>query len=282
MTTEIDELDSHRRGAVHRSFQVLRALASEKEGVRVTYLAKKLGLTQATTHRLLQSLILEGMVEQDANNKLYRLSLELFCLGAQAGCMNDLRALVRPVLLRLNARLGDTVLMLVRSGFDAVCIDRVEGEYPIRTFTGDVGGRVALGVGQAGMVILGHLPPAESEEVLNFNLPRIRHFNVYDEVYMRTEMERARQGGCYGKSSGLLEGMAGLAVPVFDRTGLVIGALSVGTHASRLNAERLPIVRDMLLKEAAQLSAQINPFDVTLRRPMLPLQVSSAPLTAAS
>lgn len=272
------EQEAHQRGAIHRTFQVLRAMAEQQhEGVRVTYLAKKLEMTQATTHRLLQSLVLEGLVEQDAQNKLYRLSLELFCLAAQAGAVSDLRTLARPALLRLNARLGDTVLLLVRSGFDAVCLDRLEGEYPIRTFTGDVGGRVALGVGQAGMAILAHLPEAEREEVLRYNLPRIRHYNIYDEVYLRTEIDRARAQGYYGKSSGLLEGMAGLAIPVFDRLGHVVGALSVGTHASRLSEERLPIVRDMLAKEAQQLSKQINPFDPTLRRPMHSMVARSAP-----
>ncbi|SCK22779.1 transcriptional regulator, IclR family [Variovorax sp. HW608] len=271
------EIEAHQRGATHRIFQVLRAISEQQhEGVRVTYLAKALGMTQATTHRILQGLMLEGIVEQADQKKLYRLSLDLFCLAAKAGAVNDLRSLARPALLRLNARLGDTVLLLARSGFDAVCLDRIEGEYPVRTFTGDVGGRVALGVGQAGMVILAHLPEAEREEVLRFNLPRIRHYGVYDEVYLRTEIARARDLGYYGKSSGLIEGMAGLAIPVFDRTGHVVGALSVGTHASRLNEDRLPIVRDMLAAEARQLSTQINPFDPTLRRPMHSMVARSA------
>ena len=62
--------------------------------------------------------------------------------------------------------------------------------------------------------------------------------------------------------------MAGIAVPVFDRNRNVVAALSVGTHESRLNDERLPIVRDMLAREAQQLSLQVNPFDPTLRFPM--------------
>jgi DNA-binding IclR family transcriptional regulator len=262
--------DAHQRGAMHRTFQILRALGEQQRegGVRVTYLAKKLGLTQATTHRLLQGLMQEGMVEQDGQNKLYRLSLDLFSLAAQAGTVNDLRSLARPALLRLNASLSDTVLLLVRSGFDAVCLDRVEGEYPIRTFTGDVGGRVALGVGQGSLVILAHLPQAEQEEVLRYNLPRIRHYNVYDEVYLRTEVKKALELGYSAKTSGLLEGMAGIAVPVFDRNKNVVAALSVGTHVNRLNDERLPIVRDLLMREALQLSSQVNPFDPTLRHPM--------------
>ncbi|WP_369789801.1 hypothetical protein [Rouxiella sp. WC2420] len=48
------------------------------------------------------------------------------------------------MLLRLRARLNDALFLLVRDGYDAVCLDRNEGPYPIRTFTGDIGGRVAF------------------------------------------------------------------------------------------------------------------------------------------
>lgn len=271
------EEQAHQRSATHRIFSILRALGQhQSEGVRVTHLAKTLGLTQASCHRLLQSLMQEGVVEQDGASKLYRLSLDLFCLAAQAAAGNDLRTLARPALLRLNASLSDTVLLMVRSGFDAVCLDRVEGQYPIRTFTGDVGGRVALGVGQGSLVILANLPSAEQEEVLRYNLPRIQHYNVYDEVYLRNAVRQARALGYSAKTDGLLEGMAGIAVPVFDGNGRVVAALSIGTHVARLSDERLPIVRDMLLREARQLSALINPFDPTLRRPMYTMVARTA------
>ncbi|MEN5178540.1 IclR family transcriptional regulator [Comamonas sp. 4034] len=269
MDHDNEDTASHQRGTLHRSFVVLRALAAhQKEGVRVTHLAKEIGLTQATTHRLLQGLVQEGVVEQDQQHKLYRLGLDLFSLAALAGGVQDLRSLARPVLLRLSASLSDTVILMVRSGFDAVCLDRIEGQFPIRTFTGDIGGRIPLGVGQGSLVILANLPDAEREEVLRYNLPRIQHYNVYDEVYMRTEINRALSQGYTARNSGLLEGMAGLAAPVFDRNGHVVAALSIGTHTARLNDERLPAVRDMLLREARALSSQVNPFDPTLRHPM--------------
>ncbi|MDR0258501.1 MAG: helix-turn-helix domain-containing protein, partial [Comamonas sp.] len=82
MSTDTSEDNSHQRGTLHRSFLVMRALAAHQtEGVRVTHLAKEIGLTQATTHRLLQGLIQEGMVEQDQVHQLYRLSLDLFSLA---------------------------------------------------------------------------------------------------------------------------------------------------------------------------------------------------------
>ncbi len=254
---------------VQRTFAVLRALAdAPAQGMRVTLVAKIIGLTQGTTHRLLQALVSEAMVEQDERSKLYRLGMDLFSLAARAGNSWDLRSLCRPTLLRLCASLGDTMFLLVRSRFDAVCVDRIDGPFPIRAFTGDIGGRVALGVGQGSLAILSYLPAAEQDEVIRYNLPRMRDFGVFDEVYLRTEIERTRATGYCARQAGLLEGMAGLAVPIFDSNGLVVAALSIGTLTSRLNEERLPTVVQILKREAEALSQRINPFDPALRRPM--------------
>ena len=265
-------------GGVPRVFSVIRALAdAQADGARVTQVARNVGLTQATTHRLLQSLIGEGMVEQDERSKLYRLSTDFFALAAKAGNPGNLRALCRPVLLRLCASLGDSIFLLVRSGFEAVCLDRSEGPFPIRSFTGDVGGRVALGVGQGALAILAFLPQEEREEVIRFNLARVREYGVYDEVYLRTEIERVRQTGFAARNSGLLEGMAGVAVPILDREGRAVAALAVGTIADRLNPDRLPTVVELLKREAAAIGPKINPFDATLRRPAQSLASSPAP-----
>jgi len=71
--------------AVSRLFAVLRSLGETPEGgERVTQLAERVGLSQPTTHRLLRSLVDEGMVEQDGRSKRYRLSLDFFALAARA------------------------------------------------------------------------------------------------------------------------------------------------------------------------------------------------------
>jgi len=137
-------------GAVSRMFAVLRSLGDcPEEGERVTQLAQQVGLSQPTTHRLLRSLMDEGMVEQDVRSKRYRLSLDFFALAARAGNTANLRELVRPSLLRLSASLGDSLFLLARSGFDAICLDRSEGPFPIRTFTGEIGVSVDINVGCA-------------------------------------------------------------------------------------------------------------------------------------
>ena len=254
--------------SLQRGFAILRALAEAGgEGAKLIRIAEATGLTQATVHRLLKALAAEGMVEQDERSRIYRLGIDFFALAARAGNPSTLRDLCRPVLQRLSAMLGDTVFLLVRAGFDALCLDRSEGLFPIRSHTGDIGGRVPLGVGQGALVILAFLPEAEREEVIRFNVPRLVGQGVMDEVYLRSEMAKVRAAGYATRRDFILPGMGGAAVPILDREGRAVAALSIGTISERLGEDRLPTVIEILKREADAIGPRINPFDPALRRP---------------
>lgn len=267
MPVKNEKSGSERPTSLQRGLRILRALAADgAQGKRLIDLSATLGMNQATIHRLLQMLVEEGIVEQTSTRR-YRLSVEFFSLAATASNPDGLRDICRPSLLRLSSILSDTTFLLVRSGFDAVCLDRCEGPFPIRTFTNDIGGRVPLGVGQAGLVLLGHLPPDEREEVIRFNVPRLVGLGVYDEVFLRTEIDRMLSLGYANCDAGLIPGMTGVAVPVFDRRGTAVSAISVGTLTDRLRGDRLPTVVQLLKAEAEAIGRKISPFDPALRRP---------------
>lgn len=252
--------------SLRRALNLLKVLgAGEAQGMRITELAAATGVPQPTVHRALQDLVAEGFVEQVARR--YRLGLGFFVLAAGSRQTSQLRDLARPALLRISATLSDTVFLLVRDRFDAVCIDRIEGPFPIRSFTGDIGGRVPLGLGQGSLAILAHLPEAEREAVIRFNVPRLLDRGFLDEATMRAALETARAQGWVNLNTGLIPGMAGLGVPVFDAAGVPVAALSIGTLAERLGPERLPGIVRIVQAEAQGLGAAINPFDLGLRYP---------------
>jgi hypothetical protein len=190
--------------SVSRVLEILRILSKgDGAGLRLQDIADSAGCGPSTAHRALQGLVAEGFVEQLADGNRYRLGLDFFVLAARAGQAEGLRDLARPCLLRLSATLNDTIFLLVRHGYDAVCLDRVEGPFPIRSFTGDIGGRVPLGIGQGGLAILAHLPEAECEAVIAFNgcgararLGQLQYrFDSRDGRGRRADLRRGGAGG---------------------------------------------------------------------------------------
>jgi DNA-binding IclR family transcriptional regulator len=261
-------------GGVPRAIAVLRLLATAGGGgARLKDIADAAGLPRPTTHRILGSLIAEGMVERDESRKAYRLGLQLFVLAARAGNPMNLRELCRPSLLRLTGSLGETIFLLVRNGFEAVCIDRTAGPLPIRSFTGDIGGSVMLGIGQGSMAILAHLPPPEQDEVIRYNLPRMRDYAAFDEAFLRSEIARVRRLGFSDGAQGLIPGMAGLGVPIRTADGRAVAALSVGSTTDRMTPERNAVIAEMLMNEARQIGERLNPFDPTLRRASAAMEI---------
>lgn len=252
---------------IARAFTLLRLLGeSGPGGVRLTELAARAGLPRPTAHRMLRSLAAEGAVAFDARSKRYTLGLGLFLLAARAGDTLGLRELARPTLLRLTASLGETLFLLVHNGYDAVCIERTAGPLPIRSFTGDIGGRVPLGIGQGANAILAFLPPPEQDEIIRHNLPRMREFGGPDEATLRAELAQIRREGYCGGASGLIPGMAGLGAPILDHEGRAVAAISIGTTTDRLTPDRRAVIAEMLKRDAAIIGRELNPFDPTLRR----------------
>lgn len=275
MVREDEAAAESRDGVLSRAVTLLHALAAAGPGgLRLSELAGLAALPKPTALRILRSLQAERLVEDGPSGRTYRLGLDLFCLAARAGNPSNLRDLARPAMLRLAAAFEDTVFLLVRSGYHAVCIDRSEGVLPVRSLTGDIGGKVPLGVGQGSTAILAFLPPGEQEEIVQHNLPLIREWGGLNEEALRAALlDTAREGYC-DVTSGLIPGSSGLAVPIRDRTGQVIAALSIGTTLERLTQERRLAMVEMLQREARAIGDASNPFDPTLRRPGASMQQS--------
>lgn len=248
---------------VSRAAAVMRAIAQAgPQGIRISDLIPVLGLTRSTLHRLAQSLAAEGFLEQVNGSRRYRLGLELFAMASLAANPDGLRDICRPSLLRLCSATGDTVILLVPHGHDAVCLDRLEGQYPVRTFTEGVGGRIPLGLGSGPLVILAHMPEAERAEILRANMQLLIGRSVADEIELRSTIEKARQEGVMIFRQGVvMPAIGNVAVPILDRRGYPVAAVSITGVKERFNEERISVIREMLLKEKAEIEATLSPLD---------------------
>lgn len=230
--------------ALDLMFEIARA---DGRSLRLSDLAERTGLTVATTHRLLGALIRRGLVDQLPGTKRLVLGLRLFSLAAQAGEAAGLAQAARPAVLRVAAGTGDCVFLMARSGFDAVCLDRLDGDYTIRTLTGGIGGSTPLGFGTGSLVILAHLPDAERTEVLTHNAPRIHRLGAIPPTL--AVLDHIRRDGFVHDPGQPIAGVAGIAIPIRTQRGVPVAAFGIGGTEARISKERLPEILTMLRLE---------------------------------
>jgi DNA-binding IclR family transcriptional regulator len=236
--------------AIQKVCRILRAL-SVPEALRLADVAAATDLNKATVLRLLEELADEGFVERDEDTKRYRLGEHATLMGLASQGRDTLRDRARPWLMRLATVCGDTVLLSVRSGAEAVCIDREFGTYPIRANYLEVGSRRLLGVGAGSLALLAWLPDGEVDALLAESMPRIaERYPRIDERLLRDKIAESRRQGHTLLLDVVVERMGGVGMPILGTDGRPVGALSIAALNERIEERRDLLVAAM--REAAQ------------------------------
>lgn len=113
-------------GTVRNAVVLLHLLAEGPAHQQLTDLGERSGLSLPTVHRLLRSLVLSGLVEQDPKTSRYGLGPELVRLADRYLARLPIAAALAPYLAQLRDATGATVRvdLLVRGS--VVTIDRVD------------------------------------------------------------------------------------------------------------------------------------------------------------
>lgn len=245
--------------ALDRALTLLRLIgARSKHGLRLTEIVAQSGLTKPTVHRMLRALERNGFVEQNPATRLYHLGPEAFVLGVLATERFGIHRAAAGALARLAAASQDTVFLSVRRDSHAVCLERQEGSFPIKTHVLNAGDRHPLGIGAGSLAILSAMDDAEVEAVLEQNAAEMAaNYPTFSPELLRDEVAVTRGQGFAFNPGRLLAGSWAVGVAVLDAGGSCLGALSISAIESRLGEDRRTELASLLKDEAQRLSQRL-------------------------
>lgn len=234
-------------GSLKRGVVLLKLLATAGgRGLALTELAAKSQLPHPSVHRLLGQLAAERLATHDSETRRYKLGPLAFELGVAGSTMHDIRDLCERAMNTLAKETGDTVYLVVRSGFDAVCMHRREGEFPIRALVLEVGSRRPLGVGAGGLAILSAIGDDERAEIIERVAPSLSAFGKLSAADLADACDQARASGAAVIQNRVSLGVRAVGVAFRDSMGQAVGALSVAALTQRLQARRTQQVAELL------------------------------------
>ena len=258
MSTESNETEVPAVKTIDRAARMLWVLArGNNEGLPLGVIVQLSGFGKGTTHRLLAALVEAGFAFQDPATRRYRLGAGLTLL-ARIGQRQDVGAVATPYLQRIARETSDTVYVSVREGPTAICVGREVGSFPIRTLSLSVGDSRPLGVGSGSLALLASLPDDQVELSLRHNEMWFRDFQGYDVAYVRKAITKSRRNGFAYVDGRIVAGMNALGVPVCDRAGHVVAALSLAAISDRVSGDRVADLVKILRKEAVRLGQALS------------------------
>jgi IclR family KDG regulon transcriptional repressor len=224
-----DELSEKSGQLIHSvvtATEILEALASAAQPVRLTALAKQLGETKAKMHRHLSTLKSLGFVDQDSQTECYRLGPKLVHLGQAATDQFDLRRLAEPYMVKLRDLTHQTVVLSMPANGDAI-VNAVVDSPNMVTISVRLGYRLPAHASAQGRVTLAYAPAAVQQRILSRKLASFTPRTIVDAAALRHRLEKIRQEFYEVAMDETLLGISAVAAPVMNFEGELVGSIAI-------------------------------------------------------
>ena len=236
--------------AALRAIRLLKLFTAEQPELKLGEICSRSGLNKTTTHRLLQALYSESMLDKSPSDGSYRLGPALMALGVQALSSNDLRLQARPLLKRLAKESGETATLEVPIDDTMLILDEVTGSHFVGA-VGHVGTRWPMHATSTGKVLIAF--DGQGADRLDEQLTSLTSKTITTRRQLEEQLPTIRQRGFAETVDELEDGFSGVATVVRGGMGQVLGALSICGPTQRLSESRRASLGATLCSAAAHL-----------------------------
>lgn len=255
-----------------RLLSVLGLFSIERPEWTVEEAANELRLAASTTYRYFRSLSKAGLIVAFATGR-YVLGPAIIQFDRQIRLRDPLTTAAQPIMKRLTGELpAHTVILLCRLFRNQVMsVHQESAEKPDFSVSYERGRAMPLFRGAASKIILAHMTPRIVRALYEEHAAKFAQASLgknWDETKER--LRALRSAGVAIAQGEVDPGMCGIAVPVFEPAGAVIGSLSIVIPASQLTPNFLEEAPQLLKAAAEQIHWALSLGAQNERTPAVP------------
>ena len=246
--------------SLQRAIELLREFSELEPALTVGEISRRVGLHKSTVSRILSTLLDEGMVWHNAETGRYSLGMALVEMAGVALGQIDVRAAAMPHIERLGAETNETITVAVRRGREAITVAHLPSTQSIRHVVW-IGRRFPLRTTAAGKVLLAAMGSRGEDWRALVAVAEERQPAEW-ETTLAVDLVAIAERGYADESDEFEIGMAAIAAPVLDHSGVAVAALSISGPSARFGFEARDAAAPWLIEAATEVAT-----DLGMRRP---------------
>ncbi|MEP7456536.1 IclR family transcriptional regulator [Phyllobacterium sp. SB3] len=251
------EMDTNISATAVKALAVLDFMGEQHGPITVQEAAQGLSVDRATAYRMLLTLVHAGYVMRDNVTKNYRLSFKVLSLSRNLMSEDERSVKIVACLRKISDLTGETVHYSALERDAAVLVFRAKGSQRVAVDF-QIGDRSALHCTSIGKVLLAYQDIRATEAIIAGGLWKVAPRTITDPDELRRELARVRAQGYAYDDLEFAPDMRCVAVPVFESGGNVPGGIAISGPSSRFDHDKLEVLRDIALREAATLSKSLG------------------------
>jgi DNA-binding IclR family transcriptional regulator len=220
------------------------------------------GLHNSTTFHLAKTMVTLGYLRQEKDSKRYRVGRPLFALAASALDEIEMVNLATPIMEDLSRQTGESSHFAVRMGDAVVVIARTSGPGAFQ-LTDRVGVIRPAHCTALGKIILAALRPDQLKRFLErVELKPSTKKSITEPSVLLREIAEVRRNAIAIDDGEFNPEVRCVAVPVYNFTGDVVGALGISGPIWRMTDQVLQSRAKLVQTAANRLSADFGARDL--------------------
>ena len=239
-----------------RALSVLELMSEAAGPVTVADIAAGIGADRSTAYRMLLTLSEAGYVVREPAGRRYRLGYRLLSLSRSLLRDGERSTLIMACLERIARDTRETAHFSVLDRDAAVLVYRAKGTQLVAVDF-QIGDRSPLHCTSIGKVFLAFSGPELFERTVATGLPRVAPNTITEPGRLAEAVAATKVAGFAYDDLEFADDMRCVAVPLFEKGGIVVGGLSLSGPASRYSLARLEELRDVILAASRDLSRQL-------------------------
>lgn len=245
--------------SLERALRILNAFGAQRPALSLAQLSEALNLPRATVLRLCSTLMKFGFLRQDPLSKQYSLGIRVLELASGVSNSLSLKRIASSYLGMMQARLGKTTFLGVLDNDEVLYIDKRDDPRNPISFTSNIGTRRPPYWGMMGSILMAYLPESEIKRILQKNpLTSVTKKSITRKDEFMKWLTKIRLQGFVVDIEMALDGITGVAAPIFDHQGRVVAGIGVGFISSSVNAKELKRITKEVTKTAKAISKELD------------------------
>lgn len=250
--------------SVEHAFDILEAFDSSSPALSMAEIARKTGLHKSSVYRLTHVLLSRGYLDKSPVTGKYCLGLRL--VGLASNRINDVElvAEAHPLMLRLNAETALTTQLCVLDGTEVVYLDEVSATAGRRY--NNMGFRGEAYCSSLGKCLLAALSGEELDwRFSGYKFVRYTPTTITSYEELKAQLREVRIQGYAMNRAEQNELLSSVACPIYDYTGNIIAAISLGAASYLFIPETIEKILPHLRWYAMMISKRMGyAVDITL------------------
>jgi len=235
-----------------KTMRILEVLGSSGQPMRLLDIAEAAEVNVSTALRFINSLIECGYVFQEKATQKYMLTLKVISLWDQSNFYNQMKFILRDVLVELAASCNESVCLAINQDNEVIYLDVVDGPSRILKATQKIGHRAPLYCTGVGKLHLLNYNSRDLQQLFGSGMAKLTENTLTTLPDLLGELDRIKDEKWAIDNEECEPGLRCVAAPIMDKNGKVIAALSVTGPTGRITENRIDDIRQITQEAAAK------------------------------